>query len=239
MIFNVSVAPRKADVIVPRRVAGQTPLISFALGDDIDTFLASCVAELPILQMRAADMLIIGGPIDVVCRGPLQGGFELPPSKVAMLSFIMGTLVEARICPHTTPLTDEDAHEVASNVVHRLNTANYRSVAGFGRGVDSLRALLGNRNREIVTTVPIGKWTRGNDAVFVDVERTCTEERRNSALLHAVRVRVENPVLYRKVSAGLYGGHQIVWKRRRTQSGPPERAEDLHPAGSEDGRHAE
>jgi hypothetical protein len=191
------------------------PLVAFALGDTPDALLAASTLAFDLFQIRALDHVAVTRPVRFRYTRA-GGGFELPFAGVVAISFVGGVIAGARVCPCAGNLTEDEARDVAAGVVPHITAAGYRAVAGLGKGVAALASQLQARPRHIDTSVLVGKWTRGDDALLLEVERAASSgSEKKPDLRHVVCVRVENGPLYRRATARVSGaGRDVVWKRR-------------------------
>lgn len=207
--------PRTGGTVPSEAPSTDLPLVAFALGDRPDALLASSTFTFDFFQIRAMDSVLVTRPVRLR-HGRKRGVFELPFAGVVAISFVGGAITGARVCPHSGSLTADEAHAVAADVVPRLVGAGYRAAVGLGKGVDALPALLAaERERKVDMTLLVGKWSCGDDAVLVEVERSFAASEKNPEPRHAVRLRIENATLHRRAAAAITGaGHNVVWKRK-------------------------
>lgn len=211
--------PRTGGTVPSEALSTDLPLVAFALGDRPDALLASSTFTFDFFQIRALDSVLVTRPVRLR-HGRKRGVFELPFAGVVAISFVGGAITSARVCPHSGSLTAEQAHAVAADVVPRITGAGYRAAVGLGKGVDALPSLLAEREiaereRKVDTTLLVGKWSCGDDAVLLEVERSLAAGEKNPEPRHAVRLRIENATLQRRATSAISGaGHNVVWKRK-------------------------
>lgn len=198
-------------------IPANLPLVALALGDTPDALLAGSTFPFELDRIHAIELVPVTRAVRFRCtRSP--GSFELPLAGLVAISFTAGLITSARVNPHLGSLTEEEAVGVASSVVPRLVEAGYRPVAGLGKGAEALPYQLADRERAVDTTILVGKWTYGDDAVLLELERSGSAgpDRRPGPPKHLVRVRLENGPLTRKQLAQVSGaGRDVVWERAR------------------------
>lgn len=191
------------------------PLVAFALGDRPDALLAASTFAFDLFQIRAIDLVTVTRP--VCFRYTRAGGvFELPSAALVAISFVGGVIASARVRPCGGDLTEDEAREAAEDVIPRIAGAGYRPVPRLGKGAQALHSQLQVRARHLDVAVLLGKWTHGDDAVLLEVERSAVSPSdKKPEPGHTVWVRIENPPLLRRAKAAVSGaGRDVVWKRR-------------------------
>jgi hypothetical protein len=198
-------------------IPADLPLVALALGDTPDALLASSTFPFELDRVHAIELVPVTRAVRFRCtRRP--GGFDLPLAGLVAISFTAGLITSARVNPHLGNLTEEEATGVAFSVGPALVEAGYRPVAGLGKGAEALPYQLADRERSVDTTILVGKWTYGDDAVLLEVERSgaATVDRKPAPPRHLVRVRLENGPLTRRQIAQVSGaGRDVVWERAR------------------------
>lgn len=191
------------------------PTVAFALGDDPDALLRGSTVHFDLPAVHAIDLVPVTRAVRFVCtRAP--GRFELPLAGLVAISFLGGRINSARINPHLGGLDEASATDLAADVVARVEAAGYQRVAGLGRSVRAIPFDLADRERPVDTTLLLGKWMHGDDAVLIELERSGSSnlDRSVDAPSHVVRLRLENGPLTRRQSATVNGaGRDVVWRR--------------------------
>lgn len=188
------------------------PIVAFALGDAPDALLRQSTLPFELAEVHAIDLVPVTRAVAFRCtRAP--GAFEVPVAGLVTISMLGGRINSARVNPHLGGLDEAAAVDVAADIVSRVEGAGYRPVAGLGRSPRAIPVDLADPERPVDTTLLIGKWMLGDDAVLLELERSGSVGQ--EAPRHVVRLRLENGPLTRRQSAQVTGaGRDVVWRRR-------------------------
>ena len=101
--------------------------------------------------------------------------------------------------------------------VDLVERAGWTRLPGIGMEASAVTTRLSDPSRPGDTRLIVGKWMYGNDAVFVEVNRSSHAHARGEAPpppTSVVRVRLENGPLAKQAIAEVQGdGKRVVWRK--------------------------
>jgi hypothetical protein len=192
------------------------PTVRFTLGDGIEQLLAASSYPFEIVELHDMDLVPVTRVVRCAyARSP--GAFELPEAALVALSFRAGKITAARVCPHAGALDERGAGLVAEEVAARVEGAGWRRVPGLGLEVSAVSRELSDPARPTDTTLLVGKWLYGDDAVLLEVDRSGSAAPRGEPLpppTCLVRVRLENAPLTKRAIDEIKGnGRNVIWRK--------------------------